>query len=74
MIRLHSTRLMRGGEVALWHRGEIVWQGSVGSNVRNLAFDAVSLNTEDEQRMSALLGERAITADAVLATLADWWA
>ena len=26
---LHQTRLMRRGEVALWHRGTIVWQGSV---------------------------------------------
>jgi hypothetical protein len=53
MIRLHSTRLMRGGEVALWHRGKIVWQGSVGADVRGVMFDAVSLSTDDSARITA---------------------
>ena len=63
MIRLHSTRLIRGGEVALWHRGKIVWQGSVGSEVRGVTFDAVSLSTDDSARFSASIGEQAITAE-----------
>ena len=74
MIRLHSTRLMRGGEVTLWFRGKIVWQGSVGAYIDGVKFDALSLSTDDSLRMSSLLGGRPVTAEAVTSTLANWWA
>ncbi|HEY8247047.1 MAG TPA: hypothetical protein VIG38_07170 [Hyphomicrobium sp.] len=73
MVRLHPTRLMRSGEVALWHEGKIVWLGSVGSDVRDITFDAVSLSTDDSLRITASIGEGAITAETIRATLADWW-
>ena len=31
MIKLHSTRLMRAGEVALWRDSRMVWVGLVGA-------------------------------------------
>jgi hypothetical protein len=64
---------MRSGEVALWHEGKIVWLGSVGSDVRDITFDAVSLSTDDSLRITASIGEGAITAETIRATLADWW-
>jgi hypothetical protein len=74
MIKLHATRLMRGGAVALWHDGKIVWSGCVGTEIRRVQFDAVTLNTDDGVRMSALLGGVGpVTAEAVLGTLAEWW-
>jgi hypothetical protein len=72
MIRLHSTRLMRCGEITLWHRG--VWQGSVGAYISGVTFDAVSLSTDDGARMTSLIGGRPATADVVESTLANWWA
>ena len=53
---------------------EVVWQGRGGSDGRGVMFDAVSLSTDDRERISALIGERAITADAMRAVLADWLA
>jgi hypothetical protein len=64
---------MRSGEVALWREGKIVWLGSVGSDVRDITFDAVSLSTDDSLRITASIGEGAITAETIRATLADWW-
>jgi hypothetical protein len=43
MVKVHATRLMRGGEVALWLDGEIVWSGSVGTQLKGVSFDAVSI-------------------------------
>ena len=57
LIRLHQTRLMRRGEVALWHRGTIVWQGSVGATINGVNFDAVSINIEDGERVANLIGQ-----------------
>jgi hypothetical protein len=74
VIMLHYTRLMREGEVALWRGGKIVWQGAVGTIIDGVAFDAVSLNVEDGRRLSHRLGAKTITANEVLATIADWWA
>lgn len=74
MVRLHPSRLMRSGEVMLWYRGKIVWQGSVGDNVQDVAFVAVSLNSDDGARISAQIGEHLIAAEAMRAVLADWWA
>lgn len=58
----------------LWHGGKIVWQGSVGNNVQHVTFDAVSLNSDDGARISAQIGEHLLTAEAMRALLADWWA
>ena len=73
LIRLHQTRLMRPGEVALWHHGTIVWQGSVGATINNIVFDAVSINVEDGQRLTGLTDGKAFDAVSVVAALADWW-
>jgi hypothetical protein len=72
MVKLHSTRLMRGGEVALWLNGEIVWTGSAGAALRNISFDAVSMHVEDATRISSVDGSP-LTPAHVLQTLADWW-
>ena len=72
MVKLHATRLMRSGEVALWCNGSIVWSGAVGAHVRDIAFDAVSMHVDDGVRMLATVGERP-TADHVLSVLAGWW-
>jgi hypothetical protein len=73
MVRLHATRLMRRGEVALWHRGTIVWQGNVGARLHGVTFDAVSMNVEDGERLAALAGSEIAAVETVLAALADWW-
>ena len=72
MIKLHATRLMRSGEVALWSRGRIVWSGAVGARVCDIDFDAVSLHVHDSARMLETVGDHP-TADLVLHVLAGWW-
>ena len=72
MVKLHATRLMRSGEVALWFNGSIVWSGSVGARVCDIDFDAVSLHVDDGVRMLATVGDQP-TADHVLSVLAGWW-
>ena len=42
MIKLHATRLMRRGEVALWRDGAMVWAGAVGAHLTDVTFDTVS--------------------------------
>ena len=36
MVKLHATRLMPNGEVALWSTGQLVWTGVVGAQVSAL--------------------------------------
>ena len=69
MVKLHATRLMRGGEVALWHEGRIVWSGNVGAVVRGVTFDTVSMHVEDAVRISN--GSAAVSQAQVLQKLAD---
>ena len=64
---------MRRGEVALWHRGTIVWQGSVGAAINGVDFDAVSINIEDGERFTELTDRKAVDAVSVVAALAGWW-
>ena len=73
MIKLHKTRLMRDGEVALWHQGKIVWRGLVGSNVGDVTFDTLSMNLQDGERLNARVGEEKLTAGVALGALAEWW-
>jgi hypothetical protein len=73
MIKLHATRLMRAGEVALWRDGAMVWTGAVGTYLTDIAFDTVSLHVDDSAVMAARL-TRPATAIDVLAALAEWWA
>jgi len=73
VIKLHHTRLMREGEIALWRGGKIVWQGAVGTILDGITFDAVSLNIEDGARLSRKMGTTVVTAETVGATIADWW-
>jgi hypothetical protein len=73
VIRLYRTRLMRRGEIALWHRGMIVWHGNVGAEITGISFDAVSMNIADGERMAALAERKIVDADTVLAALANWW-
>ena len=73
MIKLHATRLMRSGEVVLWSNGAIVWTGAVGSQLKEIAFDTISLHVDDGVLMAARL-PAAATADEVLSALASWWA
>jgi hypothetical protein len=54
MIKLHATRLMRSGEVALWRDGAMVWRGAVGAHLTGVIFDAVSLHVDDGQTMLAV--------------------
>lgn len=68
MVKLHTTRLMRPGEVVLWRGGRIVWEGAVGAALYGLAFDAITISMDDGARLS---GE--LTPERVLKTLADWW-
>ena len=72
-MRLHPTQLMRRGEVALWHRGTIVWQGNVSTRLHGVTFDAVSMNVKDGERMATLAGKEIGDVETVLADLADWW-
>ena len=59
-------------EVALWFNGSIVWSGSVGARVCDIAFDAVSMHVDDGNRMLATVGDQP-TAEHVLSVLAGWW-
>ena len=72
MIRLHRTRLIRSGEVALWNEGKIVWHGSVGADIGHVKFDALSMNLHDGERLLAKAGG-AITAEIASAAIAAWW-
>ena len=72
MVKLHATRLMANGEVALWSKGQLVWSGVVGAQVSSIAFDAVSMHVDDGMRMRAMVGDQP-TADLVLSVLAGWW-
>lgn len=72
MVRVHSTRLMPVGEVALWHNGRIVWQGSVGAAICDIIFDAISMHVEDAARITGI-GQKAVTREMVVSALANWW-
>ena len=72
MVKLHATRLIRNGEVALWSKGQLVWTGVVGVQVSSIAFDAISMHVDDGVRMLATVGDQP-TADLVLSVLAGWW-
>jgi hypothetical protein len=51
MIKLHAIRLMREGEVALWRNGAIVWTGTLGASVSDVAFDTVCMPVGDNRIM-----------------------
>jgi hypothetical protein len=71
MVKVHATRLMRGGEVALWRNGQIVWSGNVGAALKDISFDAISIHIEDAAK---LVGPDDVTTpQSVLQTLAEWW-
>jgi hypothetical protein len=72
MVKLHATRLMRAGEVALWSDGVIVWSGRVGAHVSGIDFDTISMHVDDSAQMTARLSKPA-QAEEVLAALAGWW-
>ena len=72
MVKLHATRLMANGEVALWSKGQLIWSGVVGAHVSSMSFDAISMHVDDGVRMLATVGERP-TANHVLSVLAGWW-
>ena len=73
MVRLHSTRLMPMGEVALWYNGRIVWTGGIGATISGISFDAISMHVEDAARISAQGGKGSLTQRVVVEALADWW-
>ena len=73
MIKLHQTRLMRDGEVALWYRGKIIWRGFVGSHICDVTFDTVSMNLQDGERLSSRVGDETLTEEVALVALAEWW-
>ena len=72
MVKLHATRLMANGEVALWSKGQLIWSGVVGAHVSSMSFDAISMHVDDGVRMRATVGDQP-TADLVLSVLAGWW-
>ena len=73
MVKLHATRLMRAGEVALWRGGRMVWRGPVGAYLTDVAFDAVSMHVDDRALLAARVSVP-VTSEDVLAALAEWWA
>ncbi len=73
MVRLHATRLMAAGEVALWNEGSIIWQGVVGSHIGAVPFDAISFSAFDSTRMNDLIGDGRITCEIVRRAIAEWW-
>ena len=72
MVKMHATRLMPNGEVALWSKGQLIWSGVVGAHVSSMSFDAISMHVDDSVRMLAAVGDQP-TADLVLSVLAGWW-
>src|SRR4029079_7296334 len=72
MVKLHATRLMANGEVALWSKGQLVWSGVVGAHVSSMSFDAISMHVDDSVRMRAAPGDQP-TAALVLGVLAARW-
>ena len=73
MIKLHSTRLIRSGEVVLWRNGTMVRSGAVGAHLTDIVFGTISLHVNDSALMAARLPVSA-SVDEVLVALADWWA
>jgi len=73
MVRLHATRLMAAGEVALWNEGSIIWQGVVGSQIGAVHFDTISFSAFDCSRMQDLIGDGRITCETVRRAIAEWW-
>ncbi len=71
MVRVHATRLMPVGEVALWYRGKLEWTGLLGSDVGTLQFDCVSVNVADQVRLERSMTGRDV--DGVLRAIAAWW-
>lgn len=71
MVRVHATRLMPLGEVALWNGGRIAWRGLLGASVIGVEFDCVSLNQTDAMKLERLLRGRSRTD--VLGAIAGWW-
>jgi hypothetical protein len=72
MCKLHTSRLMRGGEYALWRGGRIIRSGNVGERIDDIAFDAVSLSIDDGVQLLERTGG-VLTADMARATLSNWW-
>ena len=52
MVKMHATRLMPNGEVALWSKGQLIWSGVVGAHVSSMSFDAISMHVDDSVRCS----------------------
>lgn len=71
MVRVHATRLMPVGEVALWKEGRVAWRGLLGALVTEVEFDCVSLNVADAAKLERLLQGRGVRD--VLAAIAEWW-
>jgi hypothetical protein len=71
MVRVHATRLMPVGEVALWNEGRIAWRGLLGSLVTGVEFDCVSLNQVDAVKFERLLSGWG--PGEVLSAIAGWW-
>lgn len=71
MVRVHATRLMPVGEVALWNQGKLEWTGLLGSEVGMLQFDCVSINVADQVRLERSMTGRDV--DCVLRAIAAWW-
>ena len=55
MVKMHATRLMANGEVALWSKGQLIWSGVVGAHVSSMSFDAISMHVDDSVRCSPQL-------------------
>ena len=64
---------MRAGEVALWRDGRMVWVGLVGAHLTEVAFDSVAMHVDTSALLAARLSAP-VTAEGVLAALAEWWA
>lgn len=71
MARVIVTHLMREGEVALWHRGKIVWSGCPGAIVTGIEFDAVAISRRDLHRIDYYI-ENSDPTDLVCRAIAAW--
>ena len=62
-VLIHSTRLMRPGEFALWSEGALVFSGLLGSRLEPMAFDAIAVHVDDGAVLWRRLGARRSCAE-----------
>ncbi len=72
MVRVHTTRVMRSGEMVLWRAGTMVWRVAGGTDIEAIIFDTISLHVDDGKQLTARL-PCPPTDRQVLEAVARWW-